>query len=323
MYDTIENAAMIARTASFSRRACLGTLAGAVFSRAAPPAPAATLPICAFSKHFQWLDWKGTAALCAELGYDGVDLTVRRGGHVEPDRVATDLPRAVEIFRNAGLAIPMITAGIVDAGSPHAEAIVRSAAELGIRRYRWGGFRYDPAQPIPRQIEEFKRRSKDLASLNRRFGVCAMYHTHSGIGQFGASMWDIWLVVKDLDTAAVSVNLDIGHATVEGSFGGWLNSTRLLLPVTRGVAVKDFFWEKNEKGEWRPRWCPMGDGMVDFRAFFAMARAAGFEGPIQHHMEFPELGAAHTGRSEMTISRAEFVRIAKEEIRRLRAAMAA
>jgi sugar phosphate isomerase/epimerase len=279
------------------------------------------MPVCAFSKHFQWLDWKDAASLCAEIGYDGVDITVRRDGHVEPERVTGDLPKAVQIFRQAGLEVPMITAGIVDAGSPHAEAIVETAAKLGIRRYRWGGFRYDAAKPVPEQIAEFTARSRNLAELNRRHGVCAMYHTHSGIGQFGASLWDIWLALKDLDHTAVGVNLDIGHATVEGGFGGWINSTRLLLPITRGIAVKDFRWEKNEKGEWRPRWCPMGEGMVNFRAFFRMVKQAGFSGPIQHHMEFPELGAAHTGRNVMTISRAEFVRIAKADLAYLRASI--
>lgn len=307
---------------SLPRRTFLAT-ALATRLHGAPSDPPNGMSVCAFSKHFQWLNWKDAASLCAELGYDGVDITVRKGGHVEPERVRGDLPEAVEIFRQAGLQVPMITTGIVDADSPHAEAILETAAKLGIRRYRWGGFRYDPSKPVPEQVAEYRERSRTLAEFNRRYGVCAMYHTHSGIGQFGASMWDIWLALKDLDLSSVSVNLDIGHATVEGGFGGWINSTRLLLPITRGIAVKDFRWEKNDKGQWRPRWTPMGEGMVDFRAFFKMVRQAGFSGPIQHHMEYPELGAAHAGGSKMTISRAEFARLAKADLAFLRDSMRA
>jgi len=274
------------------------------------------LPVCAFSKHFQWTDWKGTAELCAEIGYDGVDFTVRKGGHVLPERVAEDLPRAVEAVKAAGLSVPMITAGIVDADSAHAEAMVKSASALGIKRYRWGGFRYDTSKTIPQQIAEFKARSKALADMNRRYGVCAMYHTHSGVGQFGASMWDIWMVLKDLDTA-VGVNLDIGHATVEGGLGGWINSTRLLLPVTRGIAVKDFRWENNG-GQWRPRWCALGEGMVNFSEFFKMVKAAGFAGPIQLHMEYDELGGADDGKTQMSITKQQFLAIAKRDLQRLR-----
>ena len=36
--------------------------------------------ICAFSKHFQWTDVKGAAETMRDLGYEGVDLTVRPAG---------------------------------------------------------------------------------------------------------------------------------------------------------------------------------------------------------------------------------------------------
>jgi sugar phosphate isomerase/epimerase len=289
---------------------------------AADKSTARKLPVCAFSKHFQWLDWKDSAALMAELGYDGVDLTLRSSGHVLPERAAEDLPKAFEIYRAAGLAMPMVTAGIVDVTSPHAEAMVRTMAALGIRRYRWGGFRYQTGQPVERQIAEFTAKSRDLAALNKAHGVCAMYHTHSGAGQFGSSMWDIWEVVKGLDRSAVSINLDIGHATVEGGLGGWINTSRLVLPYSRGIAVKDFYWAKNASGVWNPRWCALGQGMVDLKRFFGYVKESGFEGPVQLHLENEELGDAHAGKPKMTISRAQFVRLMKQDLSTLRSAMA-
>ena len=256
-----------------------------------------------------------------ELGYDALDLTVRPGGHIEPAQVADALPKAVELIHAAGLAAPMITAGIVDIRTPHAEAVIKTASGLGIKRYRWGGFRYDTSKAIPKQIDEFRALSKDLAALNKQYGVCAMYHTHSGPGQFGASMWDIWSVLRDLDNDAVSVNLDLAHATIEGGLGGWINSTRLLTPMTRGVALKDFHWEKNAKGKWDVRWCPMGEGMVNTVQFLKMIKAAGFTGPVQLHMEYDELGGADQGKRTMTISRDEFVRLAKRDVERFRVSL--
>jgi sugar phosphate isomerase/epimerase len=289
---------------------------------AAGGASSKKLPVCAFSKHFQWLDWKDSAALMAELGYDGVDLTLRAGGHVLPERAADDLPKAFEVYRAAGLSMPMTTAGIVDVSSPHAEAMVRTMAALGIRRYRWGGFRYQESIPVEKQIAEFTAKSRDLAALNKAHGVCAMYHTHSGAGQFGASMWDIWNVVKDLDRSAVSINLDIGHATVEGGLGGWINTSRLVLPYSRGIAVKDFYWAKNARGAWNPRWCALGQGMVHLRQFFGYVKSSGFEGPVQLHLEYEELGDAHAGKPKMTIPRGEFVRLMKQDLATLRSVMA-
>ena len=37
---------------------------------------------------------KDAAALVKDLGYDGLDLTVRLGGHVEPAQVADAFPAA-------------------------------------------------------------------------------------------------------------------------------------------------------------------------------------------------------------------------------------
>ena len=301
-----------------TRRALLGSMA---LAAAPSPSQSSPWPVCAFSKHFQWLSVKDAAALVKELGYDGLDLTVRPGGHVEPARVADALPKAVEEIEAAGLSAPMITAGIVDVRTPHAEAVIKTAAKLGIKRYRWGGFRYDAAKPIPRQIDEFRVLSKELAAMNKQYGACAMYHTHSGPGQFGASMWDIGEVLRDLDHDAVSVNLDIAHATIEGGLGGWINSTRLLAPMSRGVAVKDFHWEKNAKGKWDVRWCPMGEGMVNTVRFLEMIKSAGFLGPLQLHMEYEELGGADAGKRTMTISRQEFTRLARRDVERFRACM--
>ncbi len=306
-----------------TRRTLLGAAATAAAASSLPAAtaPPSSWPVCAFSKHFQWLSVKDAAALVKELGYDSLDLTVRAGGHVEPAQVAGALPKAVEEAHAAGLTTPMITAGIVDVRTPHAEAVIKTASKLGIKRYRWGGFRYDASKPIPKQIDEFRATSKDLAALNKQYGVCAMYHTHSGPGQFGASMWDIWNVLRDLDNDAVSVNLDIAHATIEGGLGGWINSTRLLAPMTRGVAIKDFHWEKNAKGKWDVRWCPMGEGMVDSTQFLKMMKSAGFTGPVQLHMEYEELGGADAGKRTMSISRDEFVRLAKRDVQRFRATL--
>lgn len=293
-----------------SRREWLAALAAAT-ATAATSAPRGAAPghlaICAFSKHFQWADILEMAELCAKLGYDGIDLTVRDGGHVLPERVEQDLPKAVEIIHKAGLSTPMVTSGIVDARSPHAELVVKTLASLGIRTYRWGGFVYNLKRDLPAQISEFRARVKDLAALNKQYGVCAIYHTHSGEGQLGASFWDLHMLLDGFDANSVAVNYDIAHATIEGGLGGWVHSWRLLQPRVRGVAVKDFAWQRAANGKWQVGWCPLGKGMVDFKRFLPMLKASGFHGPLQLHMEHPELGGANDGKRELTISKDQLV----------------
>ncbi len=288
----------------------------ALFGARAEPAAAATvgpLKISVFSKHFQWTNCREMAAIAKDIGFDGIDLTVREGGHVLPERVAEDLPKAAEDIRKAALDLPMITTEIVDVRSPYAEAILKTASGLGIRYYRWGGFVYSAAESIPDQLAEFKTRVKDLAALNKEYGVCAMYHTHSGIDRMGASIWDLWYVLKDFDSRYVGVNYDIGHATVEGGYGGWISTARVTASMMRGVAIKDFKWGVSANGHWQPQWCQAGQGMVDFRRFFAMLKAARFSGPFQLHYELPELGGANEGRTSMSISRETFISVLRRD----------
>ena len=271
-----------------------------------------------FSKHFQWTSVAEMAAHCAEMGYDGIDLTVRPGGHVEPVEVADALPKAVETIHAQKLTTPMVTAGIVDATTPHAEAVMRALVAAKIPRYRWGGFRYVEGKSIPAQLDELRPKIRDLAAMNKQFGLTAMYHTHSGPTQVGASMWDLYLLLKDHSPNAVAVNYDIGHAVVEGGYGNWMHTTRLLMPYTRGVAVKDFRWVQNEKSAWVPGWCALGEGMVDFKRFFSMAKSAGFVGPLQLHFEYPELGGADSGKKTFTVPKERLLAIFRRDLTKVR-----
>ena len=294
-----------------SRRSVIALAAAAPL--AAAEAGSRKLKLSLFSKHLQWTDLKEAASIAADTGFDALDVTVRAGGHVLPERVADDLPKAVETIRKAGSDIEMITAGIIDVQSPHAEAILRTAKSLGIRYYRWGGFKYKDKKPISDQLREFEAASRDLAAMNKEYDICAMYHTHSGAGQAGGAVWDICYVLRQLDPHYVGVNYDVGHATVEGGLGGWIHSARLSATMMRGVALKDFAWGKNAKGEWAPLWCAPGQGMVNFKRFFAMLKEANFQGPVQVHYEYPELGAAHTG-GRLDIDKAKFIGILRRDI---------
>jgi sugar phosphate isomerase/epimerase len=300
-----------------SRRALLST--GAVLL-ARPAQAAGKLKVCIFSKHLQFVQGEELVKTTAAMGFDGIDLTVRKGGHVEPERVKQDLPPLVALIRANGLEAPMVTTDIVDADTPFAEDILKTVADLGIRQYRWmpsGGFKYTAAEPYPAQLERFKARIAKLAALNGRYNVGAMYHTHSGVNLVGASIWDLYILLKEFDPKSVGINYDVGHATIEGGTGGWINSFRITGPHLRGIAVKDFVWAKNAKGDWASSWRPLGEGMVKFPQFFAMVAAAGFTGPLQLHYEYP-LGGAEGGKRALSIPREQVVAAMKRDLDTLR-----
>jgi sugar phosphate isomerase/epimerase len=280
------------------------------------------LNVSIFSKHLQFLQGEALAKAVAEIGFDGIDLAVRPGGHVEPERVAQDLPPLVKMIREHRLEVPMITSGIEDAGSPHAESVLRTISGLGIHHYRWGGFKYDPAGPaFGKQLDALKPRVAKLAALNAKYKTTAMFHTHSGINLVGAPIWDLYVLLKDFDPQAVGVNYDVGHATVEGGFGGWIDSFRVLGPHLRGVALKDFRWEKDTKGNWSAEWKPIGEGMVRFPQFFKLLAQSDFDGPLQLHFEYP-LGGADSGKRSITIPQEQVLKSMKADLEKVRAYLA-
>src|SRR5947208_14571180 len=144
-------------TNALTRRAAL--LTSVTFVGLTAAAAKRNLKVAIFSKHLQFLGGPELARAAAEIGFNGIDLTVRTGGHVDPARAAEDLPPLVSVIRQHELEVPMVTTDIVDAASPNARTVLKSLAHLGIRYHRWGGFKYDADRPLAHQLDDFHRRS--------------------------------------------------------------------------------------------------------------------------------------------------------------------
>ena len=125
-----------------------------------------SLKIAIFSKHLEFLEGEDLASGAKEIGFDGIDLAVRKNGHIEPERVRQELPALVDIIRRHGLEVPMLTTDIVDADTPYAADVIETMTSLEIHNYRWGGLVWADDHPIAKQIEGFKPRVARLAALN-------------------------------------------------------------------------------------------------------------------------------------------------------------
>ena len=286
-----------------------------------PPAPA-RLQVGIVSRHLQWTTLEDAVDLARTAGYDAIEWNVRSGGHVAPDRVERDLPRAIELTRKAGLSVPMITTSIQDAASPHAETILRTAHGLGVRFYRGGlYFRYDYTKPLAPQIEALKPRIATLVPLNQKYQMTWAYHTHSGSGNIGGNVWDIWSAIKDFDPASIGLNYDTAHTTIRGG-NGWGDAARMAMSHIRCLAIKDARWERGADGRWSYDYVPLGEGLVDLKARFQLLNAAGFNGPVNVHFEHHGLLGTDVGSWTLPMPRAEFLRIIRQDLERVRAAMA-
>lgn len=241
-------------------------------------------PLCLFSKHLPKLNYTDLAHTVKQMGFDGVDLTVRQGGHVLPERAAVDLPRAVETIRAQNLAVPMITTGLTSASDPAARPTLSTAGRLGVVFFKLGYWQYPGTGSIESRIAEVRHDVEGLLTIAKEHGVAAGFHNHSG-SYVGAAVWDTRAIIGEMDPRWIGFYFDPCHATAEGGVGGWQISLRMALARIKMAAIKDFYWEKRG-GKWKMVMCPLGEGMVDWPKFFSILAAARFTGPISLHMEY-------------------------------------
>lgn len=280
--------------------AAAGTrLKGKPSGQGGPPA-GADWTYCIFSKHLQWLDYRELGAVVSQLGFDGIDLTVRPTGHVPPEKVGTDLPRAVSAVGESGVRVPTMTTAITDPEGEWTREILETASGLGIPFYRLGYYRYPEDRDISETLAEIRRSMAGLAELNRRFGICGDYQNHAGASHFGAALWDLRQALEGLPRRWLGSQFDIRHATVEGGLA-WPTNFRALAGRIHTVVVKDFRW-KETPGGWRVENCPLGEGMVPLVPFLVLLMKSGFAGPISLHCEY-SLGGAERGRRRLTMDR--------------------
>jgi L-ribulose-5-phosphate 3-epimerase len=272
------------------------------------------IKVSIFSKHLQWLNYTDMAALAAIMGFDGVDLTVRPDGHVSPENVAVDLPKAIAAVEKAGLKVYTIVTNIKSPDEQYARDILKAASALGIKYYRTAWFDYNKSISIPENLKVINRQFTALAGLNKQYGMHGAYQNHSG-ELFGASVWDLWLGLEGLDPDLAGCQYDIRHATTEGA-DTWPTSMQLLVPNIKTTNVKDFYWDQKD-GKWQVKSVPLGQGMVDFKKYFAMLKQHNITGPMSMHCEY-ELGGAQDGAKHLTISKEAFITAVIKDLATLR-----
>jgi len=273
------------------------------------------MKFCIFSKHLQWLDYEQMARTAREIGFDGIDLTVRPRGHVLPERVREDLPKAVQAIKAAELDVPMIATAITDPADALTERILATASRAGIRYYRMGYYRYDDSRPIRQTLSEAQAKLRDLVDMNKQYNIVGTYQNHAGARYVGAPLWDLDILFRNLDTRWIGCQFDIRHATVEGGTV-WPTHFRFMSQYINTLVAKDFKWSQTKDG-WKAENCPLGEGMVDFSEYFKMLKKAGIAVPMSLHFEYPIGGAEH-GAQRLTVDKQQVIGAMRRDLRFLR-----
>lgn len=257
------------------------------------------LSIHLFSKHLQFLDYDNMSEATAEMGFNGLDLTVRPKGHVLPENVLDDLPKATEAMKKHGLHTQLLTTNVWDANSSEQKDVLKTASTLGFSHYRTGWLTY----PEDRTIEEsqfiYGEQLKDLEILNKNLNLIGCYQNHAG-NHVGAPIWDLMPILKATNNEHVGCQYDIRHAVVEGGTS-WELGLRLIRPFIKTIVIKDFKWGVSN-GKWKPINTPLGEGSVDFDRYFLLLKKYQINVPISLHLEY-DLGGAEHGDKKITINK--------------------
>jgi sugar phosphate isomerase/epimerase len=240
--------------------------------------------VCLYSQHLIKIEYEALGMVLRDLGFDGADLAVIPGGHVPPEKAGSDLMRAIEAVSGVGLEVPLLTTAMTNGGDPNGRMVLSIAGFMGIPIFRPGYWHYGNAPDIEGRQLEVQREMMGLASVGRAYNVAMAVHNMSG-DNVGANLFELSSMFRGIDPRWVGYNFDPGYATESAGPDGANTAARLAMTRLKAVTVKDFYWSK-EGGSWKATPCPLGEGMVDWRTFFATLAKSRYVGPITIEMKY-------------------------------------
>lgn len=271
------------------------------------------LSINIFSKHLQFLDFKELGERTLEMGFDGVDLTVRPKGHVLPEHVFDILPKAVETIKQSGAQCLMMSTAVNNANNETDTNVLKVASKCGIKYYRTNWFKYSKDKSMEDSLKDYQNIVKDLSAFNEKHGLIGCYQNHAGTS-VGASLWEIKKILEFANLNTFGVQYDIRHAVAEGGLS-WTNGLKLVNENINSIVLKDFKWGQ-VNGFWKPINVPIGEGMVDFDSYFKLLKKYHINVPVSLHCEY-DLGGAEHGSKNPTIDRKDIYKAISKDLNTL------
>lgn len=222
------------------------------------------------------------------LGFDGIELPVRPGYPVEPERVQRDLPRAAKQLGELGLRIFSV-AGRTDA--PPDEATIAACAEAGIPLLR---VMVKVGEEGYVAIEEAFRRELDgLVPLLDRYGVTLGVQNHSG-HYVANNAVGLRALISGYDRRHVAAVWDAAHEALNGAEPEL--ALDVIWPHLAMVNLKNGFWRRTgEAGageaQWRIFWTRGPQGLASWPRVVAELTRRDYAGVVCLTAEYSDEAA--------------------------------
>ena len=227
-----------------------------------------------------------------KAGFDGLDLTMRPGGHVKPENAEAGLAETHAIADEEGVSILMATTGITVADDPLTEPVI-AAAHRRMRSFKLGYWRYEGFGSALKQLDDAKRKLDGIIALTRRYHIRPCLHVHSGPILSNGPL--LYLLIKDYSPADVGAYVDTLHMSYEGGGSGWEMMLDLFTPGVALVGVKNYIWNATERDAYgqqrfQIRKSPLADGVSPLPEFFQRLKQIKYDGIVSLHSEYKSLG---------------------------------
>jgi sugar phosphate isomerase/epimerase len=245
--------------------------------------------VAVYTEQFQSLPIVDVCQVFQQMAVDGLDVTVRPGGHIEPQDTKTELPKAARIASDHGLEIMMLTTSITDADR-NAEDILATCQQLGIDRIKLGYYPAGEFGRLTKRLDEVRHQLDDVVKLAAKYEVRPCVHVHSG-ATVPSNGFMLYELIRNMPSDKIGAYLDSYHMTMTGAAGGWRQAIDLLSPWISLVALKNFQWERlgrdrDGQQKWRTNYCRLEDGIAPIQDFVNTIQQAKYNGFYTLHTEY-------------------------------------
>ena len=226
-----------------------------------------------FTKPWKEMPLAELAEFIAGMGFDGVELPVRPGFQVTPERIEHDLPEAAKVLADAGLTIPSI-AGPTDERSIAACA----AAGVGIIRICVD---IDPAEGYLAAEARLQGEYDALVPLLDRYGVTIGVQNHCDL--FVPHAMAMRSLVGKYDRRHLAAVWDPAHCALDGE------RPELAVDIVWDhlcmVNLKNAVWRRSnaadaDVAEWQARWTPGREGLCHWPTVAAELKKRDYRGVV-------------------------------------------
>lgn len=271
------------------------------------------MQIILFAKSFAGCSADEIGEAAKRAGFEGLDIPIRNGQCITPGNVQSELPRAMRLWHEMGLKVPLVSLeGFhTDPDDEGIRRIYQACAHVGVSFVKLGYWPWEPGQNYWQSVDKIRRDLEGFQMLSEQHKVCSLVHVHSG-NLYGSNANGVMHLVKEFDPRLLAVYLDPAHLATDGE------STPMAVSVVgdylRMFGVKNVRFIVRENGGWTKQWCRLAEGLVDWREVMSTLHDVGYNNPLSFHAEYD---APH-GHPTPRLNKNESMSVATEDLKYLR-----